>query len=111
MLSISCAGGTFSKQMAPSIPVKRLYPTDAKDDKETTSDVIFFHGLKIDPGTDYEKTWRNKDNISWPKKWLPKDLKKIGFSLFPMMQRLQNGLPEVILRMSSPLAKFFSRML
>jgi hypothetical protein len=77
MLSISCAGGTFSKQMAPSIPVKRLYPTDAKHDKEATFDVIFFHGLKIDAGTDYEKTWRNKANILWPQKWLPEDLENI----------------------------------
>jgi hypothetical protein len=66
MLSISCAGGIFSKQMAPSIPVKRLYPTDAKDDDKATFDVIFFHGLKIDAGTDYEKTWSNKDYILWP---------------------------------------------
>ncbi len=63
--------------MAPSIPVKRFYPTDAKDDDKATFDVIFFHGLKIDAGTDYEKTWSNKDNILWPQKWLPEDLKKI----------------------------------
>jgi hypothetical protein len=77
MLSISCAGGTFSKQMAPSIPVKRLYPTDAQHDAEANFDVIFFHGLKVDEGKDYEDTWRNNKNILWPQQWLPKDLKKI----------------------------------
>jgi len=82
MLSISCAGGTFSKQMAPSIPVTRLYPTNAKDDKEATFDVIFFHGLKIDAGTDDENTWRNRKKILWPQEWLPQDLEKIRvFSL------------------------------
>jgi len=63
--------------MAPSIPVKRLYPTDAKDDKENPFDIIFFHGLKIDAGTDYENTWRNKKNILWPQQWLPDDLENI----------------------------------
>jgi hypothetical protein len=78
MFSISFAGGTFSKQMAPSIPVTRLYPTDAKDGDEATFDVIFFHGLKIDAGTDYERTWSDKANtILWPQKWLPEDLENI----------------------------------
>jgi len=77
MLSISCAGGTSSKQMAPIIPVKRLYPTDGKPDDEATFDVIFFHGLNIDPGTDCEKTWRNNEDILWPQKWLPKHLESI----------------------------------
>jgi len=82
MLSISCAGGTFSKQMAPSFPVMRLYPTDAKHDDKATFDVFFFHGLKIDDETDYEKTWTNKNKILWPQQWLPKDLENIRvFSL------------------------------
>jgi hypothetical protein len=64
--------------MAPSIPVTRLYPTDAKHDDKATFDVIFFHGLKIDAGTDYEKTWSDKANtILWPQKWLPEDLENI----------------------------------
>jgi hypothetical protein len=63
--------------MAPSIRVKRLYPTDAKHDKEATFDVIFFHGLNIDPATAYENTWRNKEDILWPEMWLPEDLKNI----------------------------------
>ncbi len=82
MLSISCAGGIFSKQMAPSSPVKRLYPENAQDADEATFDVIFFHGLQIDAGTDDENTWRNKDGILWPQQWLPQDLEKIRvFSL------------------------------
>ncbi|KAH8932892.1 hypothetical protein BDL97_18G003500 [Sphagnum fallax] len=63
--------------MAPSIPVTRLYPTNAKDDAEANFDVIFFHGLKVGEGTDYEKTWTNNENILWPRQWLPKDLKRI----------------------------------
>ncbi len=63
--------------MEPIIPVKRLYPTDARHAEEATFDVIFFHGLKIDAGTDYENTWRNKENILWPEMWLPEDLKNI----------------------------------
>jgi hypothetical protein len=69
--------GFVRKQMGPSIPVKRLYPTNPKDDDKATFDIIFFHGLKIDAGTDYEKTWSNKDNILWPRKWLPEDLENI----------------------------------
>ncbi|CAN5959698.1 unnamed protein product [Sphagnum jensenii] len=69
--------GFVSKQIAPIIPVKRLYPTNGKDDDKATFDVIFVHGLKIDAGTDLEETWRNKDNILWPQKWLPEDLEKI----------------------------------
>ncbi len=63
--------------MAPSIPVTRLYPTNAKDDHEATFDIIFFHGLKIDAGTGYENTWRNTAGILWPQKWLPEDLENI----------------------------------
>ncbi len=74
--------GFVRKQMARSISVKRLYPSNAKDDKEATFDVFFFHGLKIDAGTDFEETWRNKDSILWPQKWLPEDVGKIRvFSL------------------------------
>jgi hypothetical protein len=69
--------------MAPSICVKRLYPIDAKDKDKATFDVIFCHGLKIDAGTDYEKTWMNKDNILWPREWLPEDVENIRvFSLY-----------------------------
>ncbi len=66
-----------SNQMVLSIPVKQWYPTDAKDDDNATFDVIFFNGVKIDGETDFEETWRNKDNILWPQKWLPEDLENI----------------------------------
>jgi hypothetical protein len=71
---------------APIIPVNRLYPIDPKDDVNTNSDVVFFHGLQSTGGTapqeGYKKTWTTKDNILWPQECLPKDLKYIPvFSL------------------------------
>jgi hypothetical protein len=66
-----------SSPVARSFNVTRLYPTDPKDNNEATFDVIFFHGLEIDAGTDYENAWRNKANILWPQKWLPEDLENI----------------------------------
>ncbi len=57
--------------------MKRWYTTDVKDDNEATFGIIFFGGLKIDAGTDYEKTWSNKANILWAQKWLPEDLENI----------------------------------
>jgi hypothetical protein len=71
---------------APTIPVNRLHPIDSKDDVNTNFDVVFFHGLKITGETEHQegylKTWTTKDNIVWPREWLPRDLKYIRvFSL------------------------------
>ncbi|KAH8932909.1 hypothetical protein BDL97_18G004300 [Sphagnum fallax] len=80
--------GTLTKQSvaAPRIPVNRLYPVNPQDDDGATFDIVFFHGLQIVGGTAaqeaYRTTWTNKDNVLWPKEWLPNDLENIRvFSL------------------------------
>ncbi|CAK9868058.1 unnamed protein product [Sphagnum jensenii] len=80
--------GTLTKKFvaAPRIPVNRLYPVNPQDDGGASFDIVFFHGLQIVGGTAaqeaYRTTWTNKDNVLWPKEWLPNDLENIRvFSL------------------------------
>ncbi len=71
---------------APRIPVNRFYPVNPQDDGGASFDIVLFHGLQIGGGTAaqeaYRRTWTNKDNVLWPKEWLPNDLENIRvFSL------------------------------
>ncbi|KAH8933022.1 hypothetical protein BDL97_18G009700 [Sphagnum fallax] len=81
-------GGTLTKKFvaAPRIPVNRFYPVNPQDDGGASFDIVLFHRLQIGGGTAaqeaYRRTWTNKDNVLWPKEWLPNDLENIRvFSL------------------------------
>ncbi len=67
-------------------PCESVLPSQSTNDGGASFDIVLFHGLQIGGGTAaqeaYRRTWTNKDNVLWPKEWLPNDLENIRvFSL------------------------------